>query len=116
MHVLVYFRNNGRKYRKMTNTNFEKFVSSDGLDLVLKQIETNESKFKFVINGKDVSIRRARTRQATERNAALRGAAETLTTLAEMDTDVVIEWGREGNPRGVTVKGSCAFTKPSGGS
>ena len=110
----MYFRNSEGKDRVMTNTGFAEFISSDVRDFALKQIETNQAKLKFVINGKDVSIRRARTRQATERNAALRGAAETLTTLAEMDTDVVIEWGREGKLRGATVKGSYAFTKPSG--
>ena len=46
-------------------------------------------------------MRRARTRRATERKTALRNAAETFKTLAEMDGDVEIEWGREGQQRGV---------------
>ena len=100
----------------MTNTGFAEFVSSDIRDFVIKQVDANPVKFKLVIEGKDVSVRRARTRRATERNAALRGAADTLKKLAEMETDVKIEWGHEGKPRGVTVKGSYAFTQDSGDS
>ena len=110
-----------RRYRFSTlhhchHGGFAEFVSSDVRDMVLKQVAADSTKFKLVIEGKEVAVRRARTRQATERNAALRGAAETLTKFAEMDTNVVIEWGREGKPRGVTVKGSYAFTQLSGDS
>ena len=63
-----------------------------------------------------MTIRCARTRHATERNAALRGDADTLKNLAEKETDVEIEWGHKGKPRGVTVQGSNAFTHPSGDS
>ena len=80
-------------------------------DLVIKQVDANPVKFKLVIEGKDVSVRRARTRRATERTAALRGAADTLKKLAEMETDVKIEWGHEGKTRGVIVKGSFMFSR-----
>ena len=59
----------------MTNTGFAEFVSSDISDFVIKQVDANPVKFKLVIEGEDVAVRRARTRRATERNAALRGAA-----------------------------------------
>ena len=36
--------------------------------------------------------------------------------LAEMDNDVEIVWGRDGEQRGVKVKGTYAFTQPSGDS
>ena len=112
----VYFRKgDSNKDRVMTNTGFAEFVSSDVRDLVLKQMESNTDGFKFVIDGKEVAVRRARTRRATERNTALRKAAETLTKLAEMDGDVEIEWGRDGAQRGVKVKGSYAFLQPSEG-
>ena len=94
----------------MTNTGFAEFVSSDVRDFVLKQIETNAKDFKLVIDGKEVAVRRARTPRATERNTALRNAADTLKQLAEMDGDVEIEWGRE---HGVKVKGSYAFLQQS---
>ena len=97
----------------MTNTGFAEFVSSDVRDFVPKQMETNTKDFKLVIEGKEVAVRRARTRRATERNTALRNAAETLKKLAEMDGDVEIEWGRDGAQRGVKVKGSYAFLQPS---
>ena len=99
----------------MTNTGFAEFVSSDVRDLVLKQMESNTDGFKLVIDGKEVAVRRARTRRATERNTALRNAAETLKKLAEMNGDVEIEWGRDGAQRGVKVKGSYAFLQPSEG-
>ena len=112
----VYFRKgDSNKDRVMTNTGFAEFVSSDVRDLVLKQMESNTDGFKLVIDGKEVAVRRARTRRATERNTALRKAAETLTKLAEMDGDVEIEWGRDGAQRGVKVKGSYAFLQPSEG-
>ena len=112
----VYFRKgDSNKDRVMTNTGFAEFVSSDVRDFVLKQMEKNTNDFKLVIEGKEVAVRRARTRRASERNTALRNAAETLKKLAEMEGDVEIEWGREGQQRGVKVKGSYAFLQPSEG-
>ena len=112
----VYFRKGDGKDRVMTDTGYVEFVSSDVRDFVLKLIDADEGKFKFNIEGKAIAIRRARTRRATERNAALRTAAETLKKLADMDNDVEIEWGRDGGQRGVKVKGTYAFTQPSGDS
>ena len=100
----------------MTNTGFAEFVPSDVRDMVLKQVAADSTKFKFVIEGEEVGVRRARTRQATERNAALRGAADTLKKLAELDTDVEVERSLEGKLRGVKVKGAYAFTEGSGDS
>ena len=75
----VYFRKgDSNKDRVMTNTGFAEFVSSDVRDLVLKQMESNTDGFKLVIDGKEVAVRHARTRRATERNTALRNASETL--------------------------------------
>ena len=109
----VYFRKgDSNKDRVMTNTGFAEFVSSDVRDFVLKQMEKNTNDFKLVIEGKGVAVRRARTRRATERNTALRNAADTLKKLAEMDGDMEIEWSREGQQRGVKIKGSYAFVLP----
>ena len=111
----VYFRKSDSKNERiMTNTGFAEFVSSDVRDHVVKQIEGNVSKFKFAIDGTEVPVRRARTRRATERNAALRSAADALKKLCEMDDDVVIVWGRGGEQRGIKVKEAYAFTQPSG--
>ena len=72
--------------------------------------------FQIYYRGQDIAVRRARTRLATVRHAALRNAADTLKELAEMDNDVEIVWGRDGEQRGVKVKGTYAFTQPSGDS
>ena len=113
----VYFEmGDAKRDRVMTDTGFVEFISSDVRDFVLQDIESNTEKHKCVLEGKTSTVRRARTRRATERNAALRSAAETLKKLAEMDNDVEIEWGRDGGQRGVKVKGTYAFTQPSGDS
>ena len=97
----------------MTTTGFAEFVSSDVRDHVIKQVETSKENFKVMIEGKEILVRRARARRTAERNAALRGAADTIKKLAELDTDVEIEWGKDGQHRGVKVKGSYAFMQPA---
>ena len=57
-------------------------------------IESKPDKHKFVMDGKAITVRRARARRATERNTALRNAADILQKLSEMDNDIEIEWGR----------------------
>ena len=106
-------KDGGKNERVMTTTGFAEFVSSDVRDFAIKQVEANKDNFKFMIEDKEIAVRRARTRRATERNAELRGAAGTIKKLAEMDTDVEIEWCKDGQRRGLKVKGSYAFLQPS---
>ena len=56
----VYFRKGDGKDRVMSDTGFVEFVSSDARDVVLKQIDADEGKYKFTIEGKDIAVRRAR--------------------------------------------------------
>ena len=103
----------GKRDRVMTDTGFVEFITSDVREFVLSDIESNPEKHKFVMDGKVITVRRARTRRATKRNTAFRNAADTFKKLSEMEHDVEIKWDREGQQRGVKIKGTYAFTQAS---
>ena len=72
----VYFKMcDAKRDRVMTDTGFVEFITSDVREFVLSDIESNPEKHKFVMDGKVITVRQARTRRATERNTALRNAA-----------------------------------------
>ena len=100
--------------RVMTDTGFAQFVSSDVRKFVLDKIE--DKNLKFNMKSKNVQIQRARSKAASDRNKALRLAADALKKLVEDEDDIVIQWGHDGRERGVTVRGVYAYDQPSGDS
>ena len=83
----------------MTSISFAEFVSTDVRVFVLKQVERNAMDFKFVMDGEDVAVRRARTRRGTERNTALRGAA----TRSNNSVKWMAMWRLNGDGRASSV-------------
>ena len=79
---------------------------------MLGVINGDKSKYTCEIEDAKVNIERARTRAATNRNNALRKAADLLKAKPGMVAkDVAIVWA---GGRGVTVKGVFAFEQPAG--
>ena len=54
-----------KRDRVMTGIGFAELMTSDVRDFVLKDIESNPEKQTFVMDGKFITVRRARSRRAT---------------------------------------------------
>ncbi len=103
----VIFSGKRGEHREATNVGYVQFASSDVRDHVLKIIE--DKKHGCKIDGKQVDIKRGRTRNAGDRNRALQDAAD---KLKKITGDVAIQW--KSGQRGVTVRGEYAYTQPDG--
>ncbi len=103
----VIFSGKRGEHREATNVGYVQFASSDVRDHVLKIIE--DKKHGCKIDGKQVDIKRSRTRNAGDRNRALQDAAD---KLKKITGDVAIQW--KSGQRGVTVRGEYAYTQPDG--
>ena len=98
-----------RGSKQMSSAGYVELSSSDVRDLAMKKIDTE--KLHLSCGGKDLHNKKARSKVAGQRNAALRQASDLLKTHAESSDDVIIVWSRES---GVTVKGVYAFSQPVG--
>ncbi len=84
---------------------------------MIKLIEGDAVQFKCVVGGKTVDVKRTWTKNAADRNAALRKAAELIkekvgTTNADSVTITGLKPGT--GDRGVKFKEIVAFSQPSG--
>ena len=61
-----------------TNTGYVEFSSQAIRDRVFDEIEGNPAKFKFIFDGKEVTIKKTRSKSATDRNTALREATDAI--------------------------------------
>ena len=103
----VIFSGKRGEHREATNVGYVQFASSDVRDHVLKIIV--DKKHGCKIDGKQVDIKRGRTRNVGDRNRALQDAAD---KLKKITGDVAIQW--KSGQRGVTVRGEYAYTQPDG--
>ena len=106
-----------KKTYEATNTGYVEFSSPAVRDHVIKLIEGDAVQFKCVVGGKTVDVKRTRTKNAADRNAALRKAAELIkekvgTTNADSVTITGLKPGT--GDRGVKFKEIVAFSQPSG--
>ena len=77
---------------------------------MIEQIEDKQLVLKM--RGKSLTMKKAISQIADKRNKALRAAEEELKKHTK--EKVVIQWGRGGSDRGVTVNGVYAFEQESG--
>ena len=95
--------------RVPTRTGYIKFGSGDIRDYVMKKIEGSSLKMKC--GGKDLDIRKWRSKAATDRNGALKKACDLIKAKVEDPSKVKIEWVGE---RGVTIDGVYGFVQGPG--
>jgi hypothetical protein len=104
--------NKTTKMMEMSSTAFVEFASGGVRDRVFEEITSKE--FEVKINGKKVDVKKARSKSASDRNAALHAAKAMIKKHfnAEMK-DVEIKWTEQ---RGVIYKGDFIFNQPGGDS
>ena len=98
------------KNRKMTGVGLIDVGCPDLRELLVKTVESKGLKVQS--GGKELKVVRALTRSASDRNKAIREAADLLKKQKGLqEKDVVPEWAGD---RGVKVKGMYAFKQPKG--